>query len=67
MKKIIYTVCCILSIIITIDMGYNVWEQVANKPFTFKMFVQILAVVGWGCITYGVIARRYNWVQKLFK
>lgn len=67
MKKIIYILCSLLSIYITIDMGYSTWEQVTSEPFTFRMFMRILAVIGWGCITYDIITRRYKWVQKLFK
>ena len=67
MKKLIYILCCLFCLCITIDMGCDIWEQVSTQPFTFRMFMRILALLGWCFITYGVITRRYKWVQKLCK
>ena len=54
-------------VFITVYMGYDTWEQLSAKPFSFRLFMRILALLGWCVITYGVATRRYGWVQKLCK
>ncbi|MBX9085907.1 hypothetical protein [Bacteroides cellulosilyticus] len=67
MKKLIYILCCLFCLFITVDMGYDTWEQLSAKAFSFRLFMRILALLGWCVITYGVATRRYGWVQKLCK
>lgn len=67
MKKLAYLLCCLGSLIITAYMGYVVWEQLTVQTFAFRQLMQILATVGWCVITYNIILRKYNWVQKLCK
>ena len=67
MRTSIYIFCCIFCLFMTIDTSYSVIQKVTEEPFTFRLFMRILAVLGWILITYGVVMRKYQWVQKLCK
>lgn len=67
MKISIYILCCLFSLFITVDTGYFTVRQIIEEPLTFRLFIRILAALGWIFITYGIVMRKYKWVQKLCK
>lgn len=67
MGKLIYILCCFLSLCVTLYMVYGIIMQLVDEPLTIHLFTKTLACAGWGFITYEIIARKYKWVQKLCK
>lgn len=68
MKKLLYVLCCLLSLYVTIDLGYDIIRQLSEQPaVSYRLFIRLLAAAGWGIITYQIIAQKYKWVQKLCK
>ena len=65
MKVFIYILCCLLSLCICFYMTYGTIIKCFNEPLNIRLFIRILACIGWGYITYEIIQRKYKWVQKL--
>ena len=67
MKKILYFLCCLLSLALTIDMTYEAWMRLSKETFSFKTVFHILGLIGLGLISYEIMTKKYKWVQKLCK
>lgn len=67
MKKILFFLCCCLSITAFVYMCYQSWLLIETKLYTFRLFTQLLGTIGWGYITYGIVTRQYAWAEKLCK
>lgn len=67
MKKIIFFLCCCLCICAFVYMCYKSWLGIESRQLTIDLLTQILATLGWGYITYGVVTREFAWAEKLCK
>ncbi|MBE6294774.1 MAG: hypothetical protein IJA04_07015 [Bacteroidaceae bacterium] len=67
MKKILFFLCCCLSICALVYMCYKVWLGISSEQYTFDLLIQILATIGWFTITYSIVTRSYSWAEKLCK
>ena len=75
-KQLLYILCVIGSVLITIDMAFLfadglkelLFPAPADKtPITYGIFhntMLFLAFAGWCYITYKVAIRKYKWLKK---
>lgn len=67
MKKLLYMLCCLISIGATIYAVYYITLDLITPPIDFR---EVLRVFGVGYIiraTYMIVAKKYKWVQKICK
>ena len=67
MKKIIYFLCCILSVCACVYMFYVCWLKIDANIYNMDTLVYVLAAIGWGHITYRIIMKEYKWTSYLCK
>lgn len=72
----LYILCVIGSILVTIDVGYRlvgslgdlIFSDSAKQISTNKAIIDVirslLVFAGWGYITYQVATRKYKWLKR---
>ena len=63
-KKIIVSIAaliCMSCLLGMIDFLLDTWET----RNLFRKILGLMALLGWGCITYNMITLKYKWIRKL--
>ena len=60
-----YALLCAGSIYVTCTFCWNTGLKLISGPFTFRLFLQAAAALGWIGITYSVLTRKRNWLRQL--
>lgn len=67
MRTAVYTAACLAGIGITAGRCYAVVRLIREEPAGLGLILPVLAAIGWGMITYGIVTKRYKWIQKFCK
>lgn len=67
MKKLIYFLCCSLSILVLGYMVYEAWTALSSNWKSYSAISQGLGALGWLLITYNIVTQSYGWTKKLCK
>ena len=67
MKKVIYFLCCLLSILVLGYMIYEAWTELSNNWQSHSAISRGLGALGWLLITYNIVTQSYGWTKKLCK
>ena len=69
MNKLLYILCCGLSICAFLYMCYISCLEIeqAQEILAYRPVAQIIGTAGWGYIVYAVITRKFTWTKKLCK
>ena len=66
MKRILFILCCLTSLGITIYLTYKTWERFAERSW-YQNLIYLIAILGWCFITEKVFNKKYKWTQKFFE
>lgn len=67
MLKILYFLCCIVSICATVYMCYESWQLIQGHHYNWHAITCMLGTLGWLVITFNIVTRQYRWANYLCK
>lgn len=67
MRRILFFLCCIISICATVYMCYESWMLINSRIFTWHAITYMLGTLGWLVITFHIVTRQYSWANYLCK